>query len=292
MSRVRRNCLFWCVSVFLAVVFVPCFPSWSVAYEAAEVIDGGTVSGRVTLADPVPPARIFHLILFPNLEFCSTISDGRGNRLLREFQAGPDGGFSDVIVALVGVEKGKPFTGPPELRIRDCRMSPFVSAVRQDEPIRLVNEDPITHDVQGYTLKGPYTFPMFNKPLLPESETEKKIRFRPGHYLFRSQCGVHAFMQSWGMAVTNPYYAVTPADGGFKIDQIPTGRYHLIAWHPLMPVQAREVTIEAGGAASMDFEFNAADVSIPLHDLQEGYRFDTVLLPHQINSQPAQLQAR
>jgi hypothetical protein len=43
---------------------------------------------------------------------------------------------------------------------------------------------------------------------------------------------VHPYMQSWGYAIDNPYYAVTDFTGSFVIGDLPAGTYHVKAWHP------------------------------------------------------------
>lgn len=265
---------------FLSVVFAVLIVfndavSWG--YEEISVISGGTVSGKVLLAGPPPPARIFHLVFSPNLDFCGRISDGNGNRLLREFNVAPDGGFQGVIVAVVGVEKGKPFNYTPQLTIENCRIAPFVTPIRNSHAITLENKDSIAHDIQGYTLKDEYTFPMFNKPLTPETMSTKQAVFRKDHYIFRTQCGVHDYMQSWGIAIGNPYFAVTGYDGTFQIADLPPGDYDVIAWHPHMKVQAQQISVTENGKAHLSFRFDASEVEIPLHDLQKTYRLSTAL---------------
>jgi len=126
--------------------------------------------------------------------------------------------------------------------------------------------------------------------MVPESDSVKTIRFRKGHYIFRTQCGVHDFMQSWGIAVGNPYFAVTDADGRFAIPDLPPGEYDVIAWHPQMKVRAGRVTVAAGGAATVDFRFNADEVEIPLHDLQTSYRLETALDARPIAAPTLELQ--
>jgi len=249
--------------------------SW--AYEEAAVTNGGTLTGKVTLNGAVPPARIYHLVFSPNKDFCGRISDGKGNRLLREFHAASDGGFADVVVAVVGVERGKPFDYAPRIELENCRIGPFVTPLRNGRALEIVNKDNVVHDIQGYTITDPYTFAMFNKPMLPESHAEKPIRFRKGHYIFRTQCGVHDFMQSWGMAIGNPYFAVTGPDGSYAIPDLPPGEYDVIAWHPHMAVQAHRAVVKAGAGARLDFRFDSSEVDIPLHDLQTNYRLQTAL---------------
>lgn len=249
--------------------------SWG--YVETAVTSGATVKGKVSLHGAPPPSRIFHMVFSPNIAFCTKISDGKGNRLLKEFRVSEDGGFQDVVVAVVGVEKGKPFDYTPEINLENCRIGPFVTSVRNQHEFSIVNKDPVVHDIQAYTIKDPYAFAMFNKPMLPESRASKRIVLRKDHYLFKTQCGVHDFMQSWGMAVGNPYFSVTGPDGGFTISDLPPGTYDVIAWHPHMQVRTKQVTVAANGEADLSFEFDASEVDIPLHDLQTGYRLQPAL---------------
>jgi hypothetical protein len=249
--------------------------SW--AYQEIPVASGGTLKGRVSLIGAPPPSRIFHMVFSPNITFCTRISDGKGNRLLKEFRVSADGGFQDVVVAVVGVEKGKRFDYTPQINLENCRIGPFVTPVRNHSTFTIVNKDPVVHDIQAYTIKDPYAFGMFNKPMLPESTASKNIVLRKDHYLFKTQCGVHDFMQSWGMAVGNPYFAVTGPEGDFTISDLPPGTYDVVAWHPQMQVQTKQVTVAANGEADLTFEFDSSEVDIPLHDLQTGYRLQPAL---------------
>jgi Polysaccharide lyase family 4, domain II len=250
---------------------------WVWGYDEMNVISGGTLSGKVVLKGTPPPSRIFHMVFSPNIDFCARVSDGKGNRLLKEFRVSRDGGLQDVVVAVVGVEKGKPFDYTPEIRLENCQIGPFVTPVRNHHPFSIVSKDPVSHDIQGYSIEDPYTFEMFNKPMIAESIATKEIVFRKDHYIFRTQCGIHDFMQSWGMAVGNPYFAVTGPDGTFSIQDLPPGTYDVIAWHPHMKVHAQSVTVPANGKVDLKFMFDADQVKIPLHDLQTGYRLQPAL---------------
>jgi len=265
------------ISLLLSFVFLSGNSPQVWAYEEAPVRNGGTLKGRVFLNGPPPPDRVYHLIFSPNIDFCRGISDGDGNRILKEFQTSADGGFQDVIIAIVGVKKGKPFGMTPIVWLEDCEMRPFVTPVRNNHPVTIASNDPVVHGIQGYSLDSDYTFQMFNKPVPPKSNVQEKIHFREGHYIFRTQCGMHDYMQSWGLAVGNPYFAVTDQNGSFEIVNVPPGEYDVIAWHPHMDVQAQPVTIQANGEVEMGFIFESKEVRIPLHDLQTSYRLQTWL---------------
>lgn len=283
-----------CLFLFIFVLFFFFNGKTGWGYEEGTVTSGGTLTGKVFLKGTPPPARIYHLIFSPNIDFCIRVSDGRGNRLLKEFRVAEDGGFQDVVVAVIGVEKGKPFEHTPEIKIEDCRIAPFVAPVRNNYPISLINKDPVMHNIQGYTLTDgatfAATFAMFNAALGPENAATKEIRLRKGHILFRTQCGQHDFMQSWGMAVGNPYFAVTGPDGSFTIPDLPPGEYDVIAWHPHMKVRVGSVMVPKEGKAALNFEFEASEVVIPLHDLQTEYRLENYLQPEHLVPPAVELQ--
>jgi|SRR5579863_1503391 len=286
-TRESRIAIAFIGGVLLSTLF---FPGSGFAYEEIAVSNGGTLIGKVTLRGTPPPARVFHLIFSPNIDFCGKISDGKGNRLLKEFRSSQDGAFQDVVVAVVGVERGRKFDYSPELSLENCRIGPFVMPIRNQSPIRIVNKDPIAHDIQAYTLKDEYTFEMFNKPMVPQESALRQVRLRKDHYLFRTQCGVHDFMQSWGFAVGNPYFAVTGPDGTFSIPDLPPGEYSVIAWHPYMKVQVRTLKVAPDQRVALDFQFNSSEVSIPLYGLQTGYRFDTAFIDHPLAPPGVELQ--
>jgi len=265
------------VVLLLMFIFLAGNSSASWGYEEERVLNGGSLKGTVYLEGRVPPARVYHLIFSPNIEYCRRISDGIGNRLLHEFKTSPDGGFEDVVISLVGVKKGKPFNHNPIIWLEDCQIRPFVTPIRNNHPVTIANNDPVFHDIQGYTLNSKYTFQMFNKPVLEKSNVQEDIKFRRGHYIFRTQCGVHDYMQSWGIAVGNPYFDVTNDTGEYEISNIPPGTYHLLAWHPNMEIQAQTVTIKAKETVEIGFVFDAKEVNIPAHDLQTSYRLQTWL---------------
>lgn len=265
------------ISLLFLSVFSVLNLSQGFAYEETTIRNGGTLKGRVFLNGPTPPNRVYHLIFSPNIDFCRGISDGNGNRILKEFQTSDDGGFQDVVIAIIGVKKGKPFASTPILWLEDCEMRPFVTAVRNNSPVTIASNDPIIHGIQGYSLNGQYTFQMFNKPVPAKSNVQEEIKFRKEHYIFRTQCGMHDFMQSWALAVGNPYYAITDKTGSFEIINVPPGEYHVLAFHPHMDIQAQAVTIKTDGTVEMGFIFESKEVRIPLHDLQESYRLQTWL---------------
>jgi hypothetical protein len=242
------------------------------AYEEIQVSDGGTLTGTVKLEGQVPKPKGYNLMTLPDPFYCGRISDGQGWRILQPFNVGLAGEFRDVVVYLERVEKGKPFEGDslPKIEARDCQFLPFTSVVRDDQSVTVVNMDPVMHDIQAYETShlGPRV--LFNVPLpmnpqhprnfkdrsdaalyhkhMAGSPMKELVKLTKGRQIFVMQCGFHAYMESWGLAVTNPYFAKTDEQGRFTLTDVPPGTYKLVVWHPyIRTVNEQTVTISAKG---------------------------------------------
>jgi len=259
---------------FIAFMALVTFPALVLAYEVEEVKNGGSVRGTVTLSGEVPDPKAYNLVTFPDPEYCGRISNGHGWRLLRDFLINQDKQVQDVVVLLEGVQSGKPFTlSVPRIEARDCTFRPFATVVRSGHGVEVVNMDPVMHDIQAYetsVLTG--TRVLFNSPL-PFNHRHQRDDLhamhdhKPGESLVRQfqlskkrrtfvmQCGFHAYMESWAIAVDNPYYVLTDNKGHFSIENIPPGTYDLRAWHPsIKPVIKQRITVESGGNVTVNFE--------------------------------------
>lgn len=228
------------------------------AYEEITVIDGGSVTGSVKFSGMLPPAKQFALWRSPDRMYCGALSDGSGYRLLREVVVSPEGGLKDVVVTIEGIEKGKPFDlKETKLEANVCQFVPFVSVMRDRHQLTVTNVDPVAHDLQIYERDHEHVFIMFHRPALNRTGTAGVIKFTGPRREVTMQCGMHPFMQGHGLAVENPYYAITGADGSFSIADLPAGTYRVRAWHPSLGVKEQQITIVSKGAAVLPFAFDA-----------------------------------
>lgn len=265
------------------------------AYEVVEVQDGGTVTGIITLKGLAPAPKAFNLVTFPDPEYCGRISNGNGWRLLRDFVVDKDeiAGLKDVVVLLEGIDAGKPFDlSVPRVEARDCQFTPFVTIVRDEHAVEVVNMDPVMHDVQAYETSPELgTRVLFNSPLpmnehhkrgdihathrhLPGQSMLERIHLTKSRRVFVMQCGFHAYMESWAFVVTNPYYDITKSTGAFAIDNVPPGMYRLIAWHPQTgPFQERIVNVKPKGLALVNLSLQAPTGRRTAYQVMENPRF-------------------
>jgi hypothetical protein len=100
------------------------------AYEEIEVRNGGALVGSVSLLGQIPKPKGYNLMTFPDPVYCGRISNGAGWRLLQPFDVGPNGEFRQVVVMVVGIDKGKALpTTTSKIEAVDCKLSPYVSVV-------------------------------------------------------------------------------------------------------------------------------------------------------------------
>lgn len=306
MNKPSHRC--WCVwAAVCALVFL--LGTHVEAYEVIEVRDGGTITGIVTLKGAVPAPKAFNLVTFPDPEYCGRISNGNGWRLLHDFKVdeGSDlNGLKDVVVFLQDVKAGKPFDlSVPRIEARDCQFDPFVTVVRDQHAVEVVNMDPVMHDVQAYeTSRELGTRVLFNSPLpmnphhqrgnlrathrhLPGKSMLEKIRLSKGRRFFVMQCGFHAYMESWAVAVNNPYYEITDKTGAYAIENVPPGTYRLVAWHPYVgSLEERVVTVEPQGLTRANLSLQAPVGRRTAYEVIEPPRFGPGVLGRPLRIDP------
>jgi len=243
------------------------FASQGWTYQEIEVQNGGTIQGKAVLTGNMPPPRVYHLVLFPNIDMCAEVDsdEEKENRLLDDFKISEGGGMKDVMVTLEHVEAGKPFVKTPlMIEAENCKFMPDLNPVRQDETFKVDNLDAVMHNSQVYQKEQGKI--LINIPIPAEEVSEGKIHFKKKFKIYQMICGMHEFMQTWGFRVQNPYYFQTKIDGNFKIDNIPPGDYVVTAWHYLMKVQTKKIHISENSVVDLNFEFDGNQIERPIYE--------------------------
>ncbi|MDP3072047.1 MAG: carboxypeptidase regulatory-like domain-containing protein [Opitutaceae bacterium] len=73
----------------------------------------------------------------------------------------------------------------------------------------------------------------------------------PGMVTLR--CDVHEHMRALILVLDTPYFAITAADGTFRLTGLPPGRHTLRAWIDSKQTKAHAVDLAAGAALRVDF---------------------------------------
>lgn len=253
-SMMSGLCLAFCAQTIMAVGL----QADVLAYESKTVTEGAMLRGTVTFTGAVPAPKEFDIWRYPDHVFCGALSDGAGHRLLREVNVGGNGGLKDVVVVVEGVRSGKPFAlRDAQVEANVCQFLPFVTVVSDKRELTVTNRDPVSHDIQGYAYDQAGVDIVLHRPSLKATGTTDVVNLVKGRKVFTMQCGMHPYMQNWGYAIDNPYYAVTDLEGAFAIGDLPAGTYRIKAWHPVLGVQEQEVTVQPNGTAMLDLRFES-----------------------------------
>ena len=227
-------------SMALAVSSSPAF-----AYHEQAVEDGGAVAGRIRVVGEVPPLPPHEV--YKHKETCGvTVPDER-------ILVGENGALANVVVYLKEVWAGKPIDvrTPVILDNKNCAFLPHVLSATVGQTLEIHNSDPFLHDAHARI--GPRT--LFNRAIMHGKSARERLR-EPG--LAQINCNVrHTWMQAYLFIAAHPYHTVTSVDGKFKIDQVPPGKYQLHVWHEMLGSSEREITVDAGGTTTVDFELSA-----------------------------------
>jgi len=94
-------------------------------------------------------------------------------------------------------------------------------------------------------------------------------------------------MESWAMAVNNPYYSLTDAEGRFSITGIPPGTYQLVVWHPQTgPGMTRTVVVQPDGKLREQLSLPAPKGNRTAYKVMDNPRFGPESLGYSIEIQP------
>jgi hypothetical protein len=60
-------------------------------------------------------------------------------------------------------------------------------------------------------------------------------------------------MNAFILAFTHPFFALTDAEGRYRIDNVPPGSYHIVAWNEGLAGDPKPVVVPEGAVAEIDF---------------------------------------
>lgn len=218
-------------------------------YKVIEVTDGGSISGKVSFSGEAP-APVTYKIAKDN-DVC-----GSGNRSI-DYVRVNDGALADVIVYLDKVKQGKAFDdSQKEAKIlqQGCEFKPFIQVMQNNNNAAIINEDPVLHNIHTYEIIGKAKKTAMNISQPDKGTINKKVKLKRG-VAMKVECDAHEFMHGFVFVAKNPYYARVAEDGTYIIDNIPAGKYKVMAFHGTLGTQKGKATVAAGAIQNVDFGF-------------------------------------
>ena len=217
-------------------------PTGGNGYMAMAVADGGSVTGTVNFEGTPPPPETIEVS--KDTAIC-------GEEKLREtVKVGAEGGLADAVVWIDGITKGKEWGSMPAAAVdqKECTYSPHIQLAKAGETFEILNSDSVLHNIHAY---HDDTETLFNlaQPIQGMKTPKTLEKTGPVHL----KCDVHSWMSAWVFVAGHPYYALTDANGGFTLGDVPPGDYMVKAWHEKLGEKSMNVTVASGGAAPADF---------------------------------------
>jgi len=155
-------------------------------------------------------------------------------------------------VVYVDTIAGKTFPAPTAKPVMDQKglvFTPHVMLVQQGTTVEFLNSDTVQHNVFWPSISGNKKL-THNLGTWPKGE-KKSFKFEtPG--VVPLLCNVHPEMSGYIVVSPTPYFAETDASGNFKIENVPDGKYNVVAWHEGMKAQTKPVEV-AGGIGKVEF---------------------------------------
>jgi plastocyanin len=233
--------------LILPLLGIVTLPLQGFTYEATTVSDGGTIVGEVKYAgDPPAPEKIE---VTKDANIC-----GSAPKVSHALTVGANKGIQDVVAFLPDIPKGKALEKPakaPVLDQKSCEYHPYAQIFPVNTTLEILNSDDVLHNVKtepGSKTSFNVAQPKFKKKITIEFKTPEIVQV---------ECNVHGWMNAILVVADNPYYALTDANGSFKITDVPPGKYTLKVWHSKLGEQTKEVTVGPKEEAKVAFEMKA-----------------------------------
>ena len=156
-------------------------------------------------------------------------------------------------VVYVDTIPGKTFPPPteePDMGQKGLKFVPHILVVQLGTTVEFVNGDSVQHNVFWPSVGG-------NKAAAHNLGTWPQGQKRPFKFdhpgLVPLFCNVHSEMSGFIIVSPTPYFAQADAAGNYKIENVPDGKYNVVAWHEGSKPQTKAVTVSGTGKADFTF---------------------------------------
>ena len=135
---------------------------------------------------------------------------------------------------------------------KDEAFVPRVVAITTGSTVEFPNFDPYFHNVFSLSRAANFDLGRFPRG---DSRTRK---FTTGG-LVKVYCQIHSHMSASILVFTHDYFQIPDRDGSFALTDVPAGDYEISAWHERIGESVRQVRVDAGQCARVEF-------SLPVND--------------------------
>jgi plastocyanin len=209
---------------------------------AAPVAASSVVTGHVKYEGVLPKAKPVDMSKEPN---CA--KQYNTPPTTESAVGGPANALANVVVYISAGAPDEASSGHVSLTQYGCRYFPHVLAMQAKQEVWVRNEDAVSHTIHLMTKSNPE----LNKIQGPNAPEFAIANDKPE--FIKVKCELHPWMRGVIAVLKNSYFAVTDADGSFKLPDLPPGKYTITVWHESFGTESRQ--IEVGGNDTKDVNF-------------------------------------
>jgi hypothetical protein len=145
-------------------------------------------------------------------------------------------------------------TAVPVFDQKNCMYTPHVLAMDTGETFKVQTSDQTAHNIHPNPNPMTGNIP-WNQSQPPGAPPVEKSWKAPE--FIEVKCNIHPWMHGTFAVLKNSHYALSADDGGFKLPNLPPGKYTITAWHESYGDQSQDVAIAGSETKTVNFSFKA-----------------------------------
>ncbi len=200
----------------------------------------GTITGKVVFKGTHVPGKV---AIGKDKEVCGD------SKLDPALAIGSQGEVKNAVIQIADLKQPNRPSKEAVLDQVNCEYLPHVLAIPVGATVKIKNSDGILHNVHTFSEKNtPFNRaqPKYLKEISEKFTKPEVIALR---------CDVHGWMSGWIVVTESAFYDVTSADGSFKLENVPVGKYTLDVWHETLGKTTQSVEVNLGEVTNVTFEF-------------------------------------
>jgi plastocyanin len=174
---------------------------------------------------------------------------------------GESNGVANVFIYLAKAPKnGKKLEVPADpffFDQKNCRFIPHCVVIPAGQVVKVLSDDSVAHNT--------HTYPNRNagiNSVVSAGDRVGQVEFaydKAEATPFGVTCDFHGWMKAYHLPLDHPYHAVTDANGGFNIPDLPAGKHTFVVWHEAADgfyVERKlAVEIQSGGTTELQIDY-------------------------------------